>query len=67
MINKLRKGGQKMGSFIELAEERIKSKTKKVSLGELLFKAPEALVGLLVSMFPLSFPVFYVIALLFMK
>jgi hypothetical protein len=56
-----------MASFIEIAEERIKSKTKKASLGELLFKAPEALVGLLISIFPLSFPVFYMIALLFME
>jgi len=44
-----------------------KAKTKRVSVGEVLFKAPGATVGLLISIFPLSIPVFYLVSLLFME
>jgi hypothetical protein len=57
------------GSEILLKErvtERRKAETKKLSLGSVLFKTPAAIAGFLISTFPLSFPVFYVIALLFM-
>jgi hypothetical protein len=50
----------------ERAMEGSKAESKKVSLGSVLFKTPAAIVGVLISIFPLSFPVFYVIALLLM-
>jgi len=50
----------------ERVTERSKAEIKKVSLGTVLFKTPAAIAGLLISTFPLSFPVFYVIAMLFM-
>ena len=51
-----------------LLKERItesKAETKKLSLGMGLLKTPVAITGFLISTFPLSFPVFYLIALLF--
>jgi len=47
--------------------ERSTSKTKKVSLGKVFFKTPAIIGGFLISTFPLSLPVFYLIALLFME
>ena len=45
--------------------EKSKAETKKLSLGMGLLKTPVAITGFLISTFPLSFPVFYLIALLF--
>jgi len=50
----------------ERITERSKAETKKLSLGMVLFKTPAAIAGFLISTFPLSLPVFYLIALLFM-
>jgi hypothetical protein len=47
--------------------ERSTAKTKKVSLGKVFFKTPAIIAGFLISAFPLSLPVFYLIALLFME
>jgi hypothetical protein len=49
----------------ERIPERSKAETKKLSLGMVLLKTPAVIAGLLISTFPLSLPIFYLIALLF--
>jgi hypothetical protein len=53
--------------FFEEDAEGRETKIKKLSVGEVLLKTPAAISGFLISTFPISIPVFYLIALHFME
>jgi hypothetical protein len=53
--------------FAEGAAEASETKIKKLSVDEVLLRTPAVISGFLISTFPLSIPVFYLIALHFME